>query len=68
MSAPETKLKEQEKHHRGPLIGMRMVVIFALVLLVLLTLVVVFRGNAPGDGEANPETTDIPATAEEIAE
>ena len=68
MSAPETKLKEQEKHHRGPLLGMRAVVIFALVLLVLFTLVVVFRGNQPADGEANPDTTDVPAAAEEIAE
>ena len=68
MSAPETKLKEQEKRHRGPLIGLRVVVIFALVLLALFTLVVVFRANEPADSEAEPEVTDVPGTAEQIVE
>lgn len=33
MSAPRTNLDKQEKQHRGPLRGMALVVIFALVLL-----------------------------------
>ncbi|SEM52552.1 hypothetical protein SAMN04488003_101420 [Loktanella fryxellensis] len=33
MSAPQTNLDKQEKQHRGPLRGMALVVVFALLLL-----------------------------------
>lgn len=58
MSAPDTKLSEQKKKHRVPLVGMWAVVIFALFLLALFAIVVAFRGNDPGDPaeQVQPET------------
>ena len=68
MSAPHTDPEKQKKQHRAPLLGLRSVVFWALVLLALFTILVTVRGNQPGDEEANPDTTDVPAPAEEIAE
>ncbi len=50
MSAPKTDLDKQEKRHKAPLLGMRAVVLWALVLLVLLIIFLAVRGNDPGDG------------------
>ena len=47
MSAPDTDLKKQKKDHRPAIWGMRSVVIFAAVLLLLLVGWVVLRGNEP---------------------
>ncbi len=51
MSAPHTDLEKQKKQHRTALFGMRAVVLWALVLLGLLALYVVFRGNEPDEGD-----------------
>lgn len=67
MSAPEDKLKEQEDRHRAPLLGMRAVVIFALVLLVLLAVFVFSRGDSPGEDTGATEPT-IPDAAVEQSE
>ena len=47
MSAPDTALKKQKKDRRPAIWGMRSVVIFAAVLLLLLVGWVVLRGNEP---------------------
>lgn len=49
MSAPNTDPEKQKEHHRAPLLGMRGVVIWALVLLVLLVIFLTVRGNEPGE-------------------
>ena len=61
MSAPQTDPEKQKERHRFPLLGMRSVVIWALVLLVLLGVFVTVRGNQPGDeaGEATGEATTV---------
>ncbi len=51
MSAPETNVKKQEKEHKTPLAGMKLVVGFALVLLVILIVILSFMGNEPADDE-----------------
>ena len=47
MSAPKTDLDKQEKRHRGPLGGMALAVVFALVLLVALITWLSANGNDP---------------------
>ncbi len=47
MSAPHTDLEKQKKRHKGPLAGMRAVVLGALALLALLAIYVVVTGNEP---------------------
>ncbi|MGR3756706.1 MAG: hypothetical protein ACU0AT_05700 [Tranquillimonas sp.] len=47
MSAPRTNIKKQERRHKVPLIGMVIVVGFALVLLALYSFVVAERGTEP---------------------
>jgi hypothetical protein len=49
MSAPNTDLEKQKRRHLGPLLGMRAVVLWALVLLVLLSIYVFMRGDEPGE-------------------
>ena len=71
MSAPRTNIETQKRRHRGPLIGMAVVVIFALGLLFWLMFRVSDAG-APVDsgadqidgrtGDAVPDST--PPTAE----
>ena len=53
MSAPKTDLEKQKRQHKAPLLGMRAVVLWALVLLALLVVFYVVRGNAP-DAEGTP--------------
>ena len=59
MSAPHTDPEKQKKRHRFPLLGMRAVIIWALVLLALLAVFVTVRGNAPDEEgvEAGMEDT-----------
>jgi hypothetical protein len=52
MSAPNTDPEKQKEHHRAPLLGMRGVIIWALVLLVLLIVFLTVRGNDPGEDSA----------------
>ena len=56
MSAPHTDVEKQKKKHRAPLLGMRAVVLWALVLLALLAVYVVFTGNEPAEDEAAIDT------------
>ncbi|MEQ8877142.1 MAG: hypothetical protein RIC49_12100 [Phycisphaerales bacterium] len=53
MSSPKTDIQKQERRHKGPLIGMVGVVLFASVLLVGLILWLGYQGNEPGN--AAPE-------------
>lgn len=48
MSAPQTNLDKQKWWHRGPLIGMAVVVAFAFGLFVFMMMQVVDEGAAPG--------------------
>ena len=57
MSAPNTDPEKQKEHHRMPLLGMRAVVLWALVLLVLLIVWLTFRGNDPGEEQATDPTS-----------
>jgi hypothetical protein len=47
MSAPDGDLNRQTKHHRGPLRGMFAVVLFALVMLAILSFWAFGRGGDP---------------------
>ena len=49
MSAPKTDPEKHAKRHKGPLAGLTGVILWALVLLVGLTIFVVFRANDPGN-------------------
>lgn len=49
MSAPKTNIERQTRWHRGPLIGMAVVVIFALTLLVIWLFYEAEGGDSPGD-------------------
>ena len=66
MSAPETKLREQEKHHRAPLLGLRAVVLYALILLALVAIVVFVRGNDPGDEEGADAVAPAAAAEDDV--
>ena len=61
MSSPDTNKKKDAKRHRGPLLGLLGVVLFALLLLGILSIYVSSRGNEPGDGESIGEETISPA-------
>lgn len=62
MSSPDTNKEKDAKRHKGPLMGMVGVVLFAVVLLGILSIYVVTRGNAPGDGEPIGEETSTDET------
>ncbi|SFG16585.1 hypothetical protein SAMN04488020_101372 [Palleronia marisminoris] len=67
MSAPDTNKKKDAKRHKGPLMGMVGVVIFAVILLGLLSIYVVNRGNEPADSTPISEETESGgAVTEEI--
>jgi hypothetical protein len=68
MSAPQTNLEKQKQRHKGPLGGMALVVVLALVLMVLLGAWVVWRGDSPDGadvtidgrtGETQPVETPV---------
>ena len=73
MSSPDTNTKKDAKRHKGPLLGLVGVVLFAVVLLGILSIYVVNRGNEPANqqpiGEepaaATDETVDVPVTEAE---
>ncbi|UXX84016.1 hypothetical protein [Roseovarius pelagicus] len=67
MSAPDTNFKKQKKRHKGPLSGMALVVIFAAILLLALTLRLVYFGNDPGDADdpAEAPVATPPAAVED---
>lgn len=51
MSAPNTDPEKQAKRHKGPLSGIILVVVFAIVLLIGLAIYVTYRGNTPGNDQ-----------------
>lgn len=75
MSAPNTNLEKQKRWHRGPLIGMIAVVIFALSALAYLMLYTADGGTPADNGEGSidgrtglpsdetPPSAPIPAPA-----
>lgn len=65
MSAPKTDIEKQETQHRGPLRGMAVVVVFALVLLVGLMFFLSANGNEPEGADVQ---VDGRTGAEEPAE
>ncbi len=52
MSAPDTNLNKQTRRHRGPLIGMAIVVVFAI------GYGAYYLGNLAADGN-NPDNPDV---------
>lgn len=76
MSAPDTNIKKQEENHKGSLIGMKAVLIFAGVLLVGLLVWVVANGNEPAgaavqvDGRTGAEIEGaedgVPTVADDV--
>lgn len=53
MSAPNTNLDKQKRRHRGPLIGMVVVVVFALTLLTFLMMSTADQGTPADNGEGS---------------
>ncbi|WP_375263403.1 hypothetical protein [Palleronia sp.] len=72
MSPPDTNTEKQKRRHKGPLMGLAGVITWALVLLALLAIYVVFRGNEPADQEPigvetdTQETINPPVREEEV--
>lgn len=65
MSAPQTNIETQKRRHRGPIIGIVLVVIFALVLLFVQMMYVAEDGTPVDNGAAQIDgrTGDtVPAT------
>ena len=52
MSAPKTNIEKQKKRHKGPLFGIKGVMIFAAVLLAGLLIWLVYEGNEPRESDA----------------
>ena len=65
MSAPDTDLEKQEKRHKGPLVGMGLAVIAALLLLFVFVSYLVSEGGEPQGAETQIDgRTGIEAPAE----
>jgi hypothetical protein len=66
MSAPHTDVEKQKKKHRTPLLGMRAVVLWSLILLVLLIAFIALTGNEPtgADEVVDGRTGEIEAVEE----
>ena len=53
MSAPNTNVEKQEENHKGPLVGMRMVLVYAAILLAAFLAWTAYNGDgAEVEGEA----------------
>lgn len=61
MSAPKTNLEKQEERHKGPLTGIRLVVLFALILLVGLVIFFAVGGDSPegADSQIDSRTGEV---------
>ncbi|MGB3406355.1 MAG: hypothetical protein WBA67_02580 [Jannaschia sp.] len=63
MSAPDTNIEKQKKHHAGPLIGIAAGVVFAgLLLFVYLSANVEPVGTGEADVVESPDVVEGPAT------
>lgn len=63
MSAPHTNVETQKRRHRGPLIGMALVVIFGVALIVYWQFEEAAQGNSPTPDTVEPDTGTEPAAA-----
>ncbi|PWJ18068.1 hypothetical protein [Jannaschia seohaensis] len=62
MSAPDTNIEKQKRHHAGPLIGITAGLVFAGILVFAL---VTLMAGEPGEGEADVvPSPDVTATDE----
>lgn len=74
MSAPKTDVDKQEEHHKGPLTGMRGVLVFAGVLLVGMLIYLFVYGAGPEvsegaiDGPADPVAESEPVVEGGVAD
>lgn len=59
MSAPQTNIEVQKRRHRGPLIGMAVVVVFAVGLIVYWLI----KEAANGDSPQNPDSESMELSA-----
>ena len=57
MSAPRTDIEKQKIWHRGPLIGMALVVLFGVGLIVIWLMDEAADGQSPGDNVPAPEVS-----------
>jgi hypothetical protein len=58
MSAPQTNPEKQRRRHRGPLIGITLVLIFVALIFVWWVL-----GEAAGSGGQDNSNVDVPGSA-----
>ncbi|MDZ4088583.1 MAG: hypothetical protein U1E69_17475 [Tabrizicola sp.] len=61
MSAPHTNMETQKRRHRGPLIGMALVVIFGVALIVYWQFEEAAQGNSPTPDTVEADTGTEPA-------
>ena len=63
MSAPQTNLDKQGRRHRGPLVGMAIVVVFAVGLMFIWLMDESSGGQTPDDTAATPEAAATPVVS-----
>lgn len=69
MSAPKTNLETEKRRHKGPLIGMAVVVIFAVGLIIYWQFEEAAQGNSPTpDAVAPAESGTNPGAAPVVEE
>ena len=56
MSAPQTNVETQVERHRGPILGISTVLIFASILLAIFVAFVVVRGGTPEGAETQVDS------------
>lgn len=63
MSAPQTNIEKQRRRHRGPLIGMALVVVFGVLLITWWLFEEASQAASPSEGTAAPAiSTEVPAS------
>jgi hypothetical protein len=68
MSAPRTNLETEKRRHKGPLIGMALVVIFGVGLIVYWQFEEAAQGNSPTPDAVQPAQTGTDPAAAPVAE
>ena len=68
MSAPQTNLDKQGRRHRGPLVGMAIVVVFAVGLMFIWLMDESSGGQTPGDAAVKPEEAGAPVVSDPPSE
>ncbi len=62
MSAPRTNIETEKRRHRGPLIGMALVVVFGLALLTWWLMEQVGNAENPGTPTTGETAAEMPGT------